>query len=91
MSLDFFNGCFEFGAAVAILNHCRVLYMHKQVRGVSTVSTVFFTAWGVFNVIYYPSLQQWWSFYGGLCVVSANLLWVGMQCLYRSNTCLQAS
>lgn len=83
MNLDVINGLFEFGAAVAILNHCRTLHGHKEVRGMSTVSTIFFTAWGCFNIVFYPSLGQWWSFYGGLCVVSTNVLWVAMQLYYR--------
>ena len=75
---DLINAGFEFGAAVAILNHCRELYRHKQVRGVSIASTVFFMLWGTWNIYYYPSLDQGLSFTAGLLVVAANALWVLM-------------
>lgn len=83
MTPDTINGLFEFVAAAFILNHCRVLFADKQVRGMSTVSTIFFTCWGFWNIYYYPHLDQMWSFYGGLCVVSANVMWVAMQLYYR--------
>ena len=84
MSLpDLVNGTFEMLAGVAILNHCRALYRAKQSRGVSILSVGFFFSWGLWNLFYYPHLKQPISFYGGLGVVSANLLWVGMLLYYR--------
>lgn len=80
---DAINGAFEAAAALFILNHCRVLMEHRQARGVSALSTLFFTAWGFWNLAYYPSLNQQWSFAGGLCVVAANALWLGLQLHYR--------
>lgn len=79
---DFINGCFELFAGVFVLNHCRVLYQDKMVRGASVVSTVFFFVWGLWNLYYYPHLEQWWSFAGGILIVSANFLWVGMMFYY---------
>lgn len=83
MTPDLINGLFEFAAAIFILHNCRVLYGHKQMRGMSTWSTVFFTAWGGWNIYFYPHLDQMWSFYGGVCVVTVNLLWIAMQLYYR--------
>lgn len=80
---DFINGTFEALAGLMILNHCRVLYRDKLVRGVSAVSTAFFFAWGVWNLFYYPHLGQWWSFAGGLVIVAANCLWLGMMIYYK--------
>lgn len=42
-----------------------------------------FTLWGVWNIYYYPSLNQWCSFAGGLVIVAANALWVGLMLRYR--------
>jgi hypothetical protein len=42
------------------------------VRGVHWLPLAFWTAWGVWNVFYYPSLGQWWSFACGLGVVAGN-------------------
>lgn len=80
---DLINSLFEFSGGLFILNHCRVLYAHKKVAGVSVLSTVFFFTWGVWNCWYYPHLEQMLSFYGGLTISAANCLWVGMLIYYK--------
>jgi hypothetical protein len=80
---DLINGAFEALAGLFVLNHCRALHRDKMVRGVSIVSTAFFTSWGFWNLYYYPALGQWASFAGGLFIVSGNVLWVGMLLHYR--------
>jgi len=82
MTPDFINGLFEFAGGVFILNHARVLYGHKQVRGVSILSTAFFFAWGLWNLFYYPHLDQLWSLAGGCVIVAANSVWVAMLLYY---------
>ena len=81
---DAVNGTFELSAGFFVLNHCRVLREHKEVRGVSMLSIGFFTLWGLWNPCYYSALQQPISFYGGLFVVAANALYLGMFAHYRS-------
>jgi hypothetical protein len=83
MSADLINGLFEFVGGLLILNHCRAVLRDKAVAGVSIVSTVVFTFWGVWNCWYYPHLNQWWSFCGGLLIVAANALWVVLMFRYR--------
>lgn len=80
---DWINGTFEFGAGLAVLNHCRVLYIAKKHEGVSITSTAFFWGWGVWNLFYYPHLDQWISFAGGLFIMVANLLWLCLMLKYR--------
>jgi len=75
---DLVNGIFEGFGSFFILNHCRALWKSKQARGISLLSTSFFTAWGLWNVYYYPHLDQWMSFIGGLGICAANLVWVWM-------------
>lgn len=82
MTADVINGAFEALAGFMIMNHCTVLFRQKQVRGVSVFSTAFFAAWGVWNLYYYPSLGQIYSFLGGILVVSFNVLWVIMMVYY---------
>lgn len=82
---DFINGSFEFWGAIALLNHCRVLYRDKVLRGVSKASTLFFTTWGIWNVYYYPHLDQWMSFAGGLAICMTNILWLSLMWKYRNN------
>lgn len=75
---DIVNGIFEFLAGFFILNHCRKLLKDKMVRGVSVISTGFFGAWGLWNLFYYPSLGQWWSFAGGLFIVIGHISYVSL-------------
>jgi hypothetical protein len=79
---DLVNGGFEIFAGLFVLDHCRKLYKDKIVRGVSFIAVVFFTSWGFWNMYYYRHLEQIISFFGGLGVVSANCLWVGMMLYY---------
>lgn len=81
---DLVNGAFEGAAGFMVLNHCRVLRTEKIVRGVSILSSFFFTLWGFWNLYYYPSLSQPISFYGGIMVVCANSLYIAMLIHYRS-------
>ena len=83
MWADIINASFEVLGGFFILNHCRVVWKDKAVAGVSIVSTIFFSGWGLWNIYYYPSLDQWYSFWGGLFIVAANLLWVALLIKYR--------
>jgi hypothetical protein len=80
---DLINGAFEFGAFLAIVNNCRVLLRDKVVRGFSGTSTLFFTLWGFWNILYYPHLGQTASFLAGLLVVTANCAYLGLLLHYR--------
>ena len=80
---DFINGSFEFLAGFMVLLHCRKVLKDKDVKGVSIPATMFFTAWGFWNLYFYPHLDQWLSFYGGLFIVSANLFWVILMLKYK--------
>ena len=86
MWADNVNGLYEGLAGLFILNNCRMVLRDKAVKGVSIVSVVFFASWGVYNLYYYPSLGQWSSFFGGLSVVTANMIWIGLMLKYRKNT-----
>ena len=82
MNPDMINGLFElFGGLLYILN-IRLLLIHKQVQGVSLIPTVFFTSWGIWNLFYYPSLDQWYSFYGGVFLVTVNAIWLFLALYY---------
>lgn len=81
---DYINGAFEMLSGIFLLLNCFKVYKDKQVKGVSMLSTAFFTTWGFWNLYYYPSLNQTASFYGGLLIVSANSLWLGLMWKYRS-------
>lgn len=89
---DVINAIFEFGGGLLLLLNCRQLYRDKQVKGVSLIPTSFFMLWGYWNLYFYPHFGAWVSFFGGIGVVAANSLWVGMMVHYlraasRHQTC----
>ncbi len=80
---DAFNGSFELGGAVMAWLNVVVLYKAKRVAGVSVSVWTFFAAWGAWNLYYYPYLDQWASFWGGIPMVAANITWVIMAVRYQ--------
>ena len=79
---DIGNAFFEgIGSVMTWLNVRRV-YIDKEVKGVQWQVTLFWTAWGVYNLFLYPHLDLWLSFYGGISIVLANAVWVGMVIRY---------
>lgn len=80
---DLVNGSFELLGAIAALGHLRALRRDKTVQGASIPAQAFFTAWGFWNLFYYPSLEQWASFAGGIAIVSVNVAWVSLALHYR--------
>ena len=73
---DVINGLFEFCGALATLSSVRAIIKDKCWAGLSPFNIIFFQAWGVFNIFYYPSLDQWWSFTGGCAIVVGNTIYL---------------
>jgi len=84
MTPDQINGAFEALGALFILRNCRTLYLQKMVRGVNIETTAFFFLWGGWNLYYYPSLAQHWSFLGGCMIAAANVLWLVLAIVYTN-------
>lgn len=78
---DLVNGAFETAGGGFILLSIVNLHRAKVVRGVSWLHVGFFSSWGLWNLVYYPTLDQWFSFAGGAVLVAANIFWLG-QILY---------
>jgi hypothetical protein len=70
---DIINGSFELGGAVINLMNVRQIFRDKQVKGVHWSPFVFFTAWGLWNLFYYPHLGQWFSLSAGILLVMVNI------------------
>ena len=85
MLRDVINGCFEGGGAVILSMNTITLVKSKKVQGVHWFPVVVWTAWGLWNLYYYPSLGQWASFYGGLGVVIQNIVWLLLAWKYRGD------
>lgn len=81
---DLINGLFElFGGCLLCLNIKR-LCKDKTLKGVSWVPVAFFACWGFWNLIFYPSMGCWLSFFGGIFVVVANVVWLIMLGFYAA-------
>ena len=80
---DLLNGSFELlGSAFIILSIVKIL-KNKSSKGVSWIHILFFTAWGFWNLFYYPHLGQWLSFVGGIGIVLTNTVWTVLLIKYR--------
>jgi len=82
MPADAINGLLELGGGAFIALSCAKLYRDKRVRGVSLWHSAYFTAWGFWNLYFYPAYGAWLSFVGGIGVVALNSLWLGMMAWY---------
>lgn len=87
---DLINGLFEFGGSIVLWLNVLQTYRDKGYRGVTVWSTFLFSAWGYWNLYYYPSLNQWLSFVGGCLIVAANTSWLVLM-LYYGHTELRKS
>jgi hypothetical protein len=72
---DMLNGLFELFGAGFIALSVRKLHRERIVRGISWGHVAFFMVWGYWNLYYYPSLDQWFSFVGGLGIVAMNTVY----------------
>lgn len=75
---DMINGAFEAGGALAAWSNFARLRRDREVKGVVWQFTVFWFTWGVWNLFYYPSLAQPFSFWAGVALVAGNCLWLLM-------------
>jgi hypothetical protein len=75
---DAINAAFELGMALMLLLNVRRLWLDRCVHGVSLWAVAWPTAWGCWNLYYYPSLGQWASFAGGVFVVAVNIVWIAL-------------
>lgn len=80
---DLVNGLFELFGALSVWMHVKRIMRDKQSRGVDPFATAFFTAWGFWNLYYYPHLHQWLSFTGGVAIVCGNAVWLYFMFKFR--------
>jgi len=80
---DLINSLFEFCGGLFLAFNVFKLYRDKKVRGVHWLPTLFFTSWGFWNLFYYPHLNQWLSFFGGIFLVTVNAIWLMQMIYYR--------
>lgn len=83
LTADVINASFEFIGGLFVLNNCRMLYKDKMVKGISKLSVVYFSGWGLANVtLIYNSAGLWLSYYAGLLIFFANIIWISQMVYY---------
>ncbi len=80
---DAVNGMLEMAGGLFILLSIKRLHKDKVVKGVSWMHVAFFSTWGYWNLFYYPHLDQWWSFWGGIGIVTTNTFWLLQMAWYE--------
>lgn len=79
---DLVNGCFEFSGGFVLLLNVRQLIKDKNITGISLIPVIFFSIWGLWKLYYYPNLEQWLSFIGGIFLFIVDLIWLGLAIYY---------
>ena len=82
MTPDIINGVFETLGGFFLMLGVFKLHKDKLVKGVSWLATSFFAVWGMWNLYFYTSLEQWYSFYGGVFLVTVNTYYVAQMIYY---------
>jgi len=79
---DAINAVFEGGGAIFLCLNVRRLLKDRSVKGVSLLTTSWWTAWGFWNVYFYRAVGTPASFYAGIAVVLVNAVWLGLAVYY---------
>ncbi|MBL4774469.1 MAG: hypothetical protein JKY87_00210 [Mariprofundus sp.] len=82
--MDKINALFEFCGFLAVLPSIVAAHKSKQIVGVSLVTPLFFAAWGYWNILFYPHLDQVWSAYAAVLLAVANSYWLVLVWKYKS-------
>lgn len=81
---DLINGLFELVGAGFTWRNAWQLRIDHEIRGVYWPTSLFFAAWGLWNLVYYPELGQWASFAAGVVLMAGNIAWVTQAILLRT-------
>lgn len=83
MSNDIINALFEMAGAFFVCFNVAAMYRDKTLKGASVLPCLFFTSWGVWNLFFYPSLDQYWSGVAAVFLTAANAVWLVQVWYYR--------
>lgn len=75
MTTDFINALWELAGAAVLVHSIFILLRQKDVKGIGWQQVFFFTAWGCWNVYFYPDNGLYWSWYAGILLALCNLIY----------------
>lgn len=73
---DLINALLEGMAGFFILVSIREAWSRRDVSGIHWVHALYFTAWGAWNLFYYPYLDQWYSAACAILVFGVNAFYL---------------
>ena len=85
--LDFINALFNSVGAFFILLNALDINRRMDVAGHTYPSTVFFTIWSLYSVIFYIHLDQFWSFLVSVVMAIANVALLLLVFKHRKPPC----
>jgi hypothetical protein len=80
--MDKINAVAEVIACIVLLPSIMRAWRMKVVQGVHWLTPAFFWSYGIWNLFYYHSLEQWWSGMAGILLATQNTVWLLMVILY---------
>lgn len=81
---DLINGLFECVFGLLRLVDVRAIIRDKKIQGVSWLPVSIAVGWGFWNLLFYPIHHLWWSFWGGIFIVTTNCTWLWFVFKYRA-------
>lgn len=82
MTPDVINGVIELCGSLLTWMNVRQVIKDQGHAGIFVPAVAFFMTWGLWNLYYYPHLEQMSSFFGALSLVIANISWVSAMLWY---------
>lgn len=70
--MDVGNAVFECSGGLFVALNAWDIWKKKAVAGQTLTALFFFTMWGIWNLFYYPSQNQWWSTVGAWSIMIVN-------------------
>jgi hypothetical protein len=81
---DSVNAGFELACAILLWLNVRTLYRDKQIKGIALSPNFLYLGAGLWDLYYYPFLNQWISFVACLVYTTGFSLWLGMAVWYMA-------
>ncbi len=81
--MDKINASFELFGSLILWANVISIRRDKILRGASILPFAFYTFWGAWNLIYYPSVGSNWSAIAAVGVLVANATFLGHLLYYK--------
>jgi hypothetical protein len=76
LTSDIINALWELAGALFMLRAIIVILEHKEVRGIEWSTIFFFSSWGLWNTIFYPTNGFFWSWVASIFLCAGNITYL---------------